>query len=156
MTVVSRTFASVPARSAQETWDAIVDLIAPDSHSPAKRELAEVAGVACSIIAGEMRTPMVVYCAGPRIRIYCVYGDDAMEGNELEEKPLSFVPTDGDWRMSLPCPAEELPWVRRNLAASGRVSARDEAEGPAVDEVDGECTDAGTNPGVDRDAFLRE
>ena len=155
MTVVSRVFGSVPARSAEETWDVIVELIAPNCDASARRELAEVAGIACSIIAGEMRAPIVVHGAGPRLRIFCLYGDDAIEGSSVEEQPLSFVPTDGDWHMSLPCPEEELPWVRRNLAASRRVSARDEAEGPAVDDDD-ERTDASSSPDVDRDAFLRE
>lgn len=156
MTIVSRTFASVPARSAQGTWDAIVDLIVPSSASPARRELGEVAGVACSIIAGEMRAPIVVYGAGPRLRIYCVYGDDAIEGSAVDEEPLSFIPTDGEWRMSLPCPAEELPWVRRNLARSRRVSARDESEGPAVEQEDDNRVSPLTAPAVDRDAFLRD
>lgn len=161
MTVVARTFASVPARSAIETWKAIVELIAPDPQSPARSELDRVQGVSCSIIASEMRVPIVVHGGGcPRVRIYCVYGDDAIEGEGVRETALSFIPTEGDWRMSLPCPTEELEWVCASLRSSARVSARDEDEPVAEEAREGDRTERGSNGRrgtavVDLDAFLR-
>ena len=45
------------------------------------------------------------------------------------EDTLGFDPLQGDWRVSLPCPAEELAWVQASLArASSRITARDLAE----------------------------
>lgn len=159
MTIIARRFASVPARSAVDTWKAIVGLIAPRPNSPARQELDAVAGVACSIIASEVSGPIVLYGSGPRLRIYCIYGDDAIEGENINENPLSFVPTDGDWHMSLPCPADDLEWVQRKLQTSFRVSARDEAE-PVEDDRGGDQATGrkiATHEGavVDLDAYLR-
>lgn len=155
MTVIARRFASVPERSAVDTWNTIVELIAPDPRSSARNELAAVEGVACSLIASEMSAPIVVYGSGPRLRIYCLYGDDAIEGDKVSEGALTYVPTEGDWRMSLPCPEEELEWVQKSLRSSARVSARDEDED--VDDETSDDRDARGvgGPTVNLDAFLR-
>jgi hypothetical protein len=159
VTVVARTFVSVPVRSATHTWQCIVALVAPDPKSPARRELAAVAGVACSCIADEaLVEALVVHGVGPRLRVYALYGDDAVEGENANESALSWVPTDGDWRMSLPCLSDDLAWVQGKLAkASARVTAR--ALGAVVDgEDDGDerapAWDCG-EPVVDLDAFFR-
>ncbi len=160
MTTVARTFISVPQRSASETWEAIVALIAPDSNSAARSELSAVAGVACSCIADEALAgdPIVVYGVGPRLRVYAVYGDDAVDGEGANESALSWVPTDGDWRLSLPCPSDDLAWVQSKLAkASKRVTARE--LGAAIDDEDGDrsasvrAADSGV--AVDLSSFLR-
>jgi hypothetical protein len=163
VTVVARTFISVPECSAAATWQRIVELIAPDDRSVARRDLDAVSGVACSCITDEALAddPLVVYGVGPRLRIYALYGDEAVEGDEVNESPLSFVPTEGDWHMSVPCLSDDLPWVQRILkAASNRVTAR--ALGAAVEGdtgvgEDGSSTiDASTaSLDVDRDAFFR-
>lgn len=162
-TIVTRTFISMPERSASATWGAIAQLIAPDGSGAARRELDAVAGTACSCIADEAlaNDPLVVYGAGPRVRIYGLYGDDAIEGDGANESPLTFVPTDGDWRVSLPCLAEDLEWVQRNLkSVSSRVFARSLGE-PLVEDADqaenskSSSSDEGTTLAVDRDAFFR-
>lgn len=161
MTVVARTLISVPARAATETWERIVALVAPDVESEARRELAAVAGVACSCIADETLEddPLVVYGVGPRLLIYALYGDDAVEGESGNESALGWVPTDGDWRMSLPCLADDLTWVQSKLAAvSTRVNARE--VGSVVQ--DGEEKRGQTTPyhgdaaqAIDMDVFFR-
>ena len=79
MTVIARRFISIPERSASGTWSAISELLAPEPGLPA--ELASVAGVASSLISREaMTSPIVVWGAGPRVRIYCLYNDDASRG----------------------------------------------------------------------------
>src|SRR5262245_3361764 len=110
MTTVARTFVSIPQRSASETWNAIVDLIAPDLASGARSELLAVAGILCSCITDEslLGDAIVVHGAGPRVRIYALYGDDAVDGDGANESPLTFCPTAGDWYMSVPCLAEDL------------------------------------------------
>jgi hypothetical protein len=155
VTVIARRFASVPERSAVDTWNAIVELIAPDPRSSARNELAAVAGVACSLIASEMSAPIVVHGSGPRLRIYCLYGDDAIEGDNVYEGALTYVPTEGDWRMSLPCPEEELEWVQKSLRSSTRVSARDEDEDVGDEKSEARGARSEGAPTVNLDAFLR-
>jgi hypothetical protein len=159
MTVVARTLLSIPERSATATWEQIVQLIAPDPHSPARRELAAVAGVACSCITDEtvLDDPLTVYGVGSRLRIYALYGDDAIEGDRANESPLSYVPTDGDWHMSIPCLPDDLVWVQRSLeTVSARVTAR-----PLGADVEGDAggvssfNSKAAPPTMDLDAFFR-
>lgn len=163
MTIVARTFVSLPERSATDTWDRIVALIAPDRESAARRELAAVAGAACSCISDETLAddPLVVYGAGPRLRVYALYGDDALDAERANESALSWVPTADGWRMSIPCLDDDLLWVRAKLAkVSTRVTAR--ALGTVVEGEIGE-PDGGTKTtgrsdavtGMDMDAFFR-
>ncbi len=163
MTIVARTIISVPERSASATWEHIVELIAPDGGSAARRELAAVAGVACSCIADEALRddPLVVHGVGPRLRIYALYNDDAVEGDGANESPLSYVPTDGDWSMSIPCLPDDLEWVQRSLkAATARVTARALGAAVAGDSTGEENRSSGAATGaaslaVDYDAFFR-
>lgn len=106
MTVVARKFTSIPERTASATWSAIIQLLAPDSQSEAALELASVAGIASSLISREAMTASVVVCgSGPRVRIYCLYNEDAIEGDDANEAALSFNPTSGefDWDHQFLC-----------------------------------------------------
>jgi len=154
MSVIARRFASIPERTAMATWKAISALLASDSTSGPARELDSVAGIASSLITREaMTSPVVVYGSGPRVRIYCLYNDDAIEGDDANEAPLSFDATAGDWKMSLPCPADDLAWVQNSLRAkSTRISARDMAA-PVEDDDSGERQSAGDS--VDLEAFFK-
>jgi hypothetical protein len=130
MTVVARTFCSIPKRSALDSWAAIVDLLAPRTGSDSRRELESVAGITSSLITREaMTAPLVVFGCGPRVRIYCIYNEDAITGDAANENKLAFDATDGDWHMSLPCPADDLGWVVGALAKkTKRITARDQEE----------------------------
>lgn len=131
MTVFARKLASIPARLASETWLRVIDLVAPTNTS-AQDELRRVIGVASSLITREAmkESPIVVSGAGPRIRLYCVYGEASIEGEGINEATLPSSPAESEtWTMSLPCPADELSWVNANLKRhSSRVTARDLAE----------------------------
>ena len=129
ITVARRTFRSTPENDAMATWMAIVDLLTQEKPRGARSELLAVAGVAASIIADQTPgdAPIVVTCDGPRTRIYCLYDDDAIDGSGANEDLLGFDPLNGDWRVSLPCPADDLTWVQ---AALGRHSRRITARGP--------------------------
>lgn len=159
MTVVARTFCSIPKRSALETWAAIVALLAPKAGSEARRELEFVAGITSSLITREaMSSPIVVYGCGPRVRIYCVYNEDAITGDAANESKLAFDATDGDWHMSLPCPADDLDWVVGALAKkTKRITVRDQAE--AVESEDSsQALKAGGNDGtasINMEGFLK-
>lgn len=127
-TVASRTFRSTPQRDALQTWTAIVDLLTQGKTGSARTELLAVGGVAASVIADQAPkdAAIVVTCDGPRTRIYCLYDDDAIEGSDTNEDVLGFDPLKGDWRLSLPCPADDLAWVQGALKKhSTHITARD-------------------------------
>lgn len=127
-TVASRTLRSTPERDAARTWAAIVDLLTQGEASDARTELLAVAGVAASVIADQAPkgAAIIVTCDGPRTRIYCLYDDDAVEGSDANEDALGFDPLQGSWRVSLPCLAEDLSWVKSALKKhSTRITARD-------------------------------
>lgn len=131
MTVVARRFASTPARTAGETWQRIVSVIS-QSDSQARRELETVGGIVASVIADEIphNVPIVVIGNGPRLRIYCVYGEDAVIGDECDEEALAWHPTGGEWKLFLPCAAEDLEWVKDALAQrSSRIQAYEAEKG---------------------------
>ena len=161
MSVVARTFVSVPERSAIDTWSLIVALIAPNHHSAARNELAAVAGVACSCISDEALAddPIVVYGVGPRLRIYALYGDDALDGERANESILSWVPTDGDWRMSIPCLEDDLSWVQAKLAKSTSLVTARALGTSVVGDDDGKDRSremhSDTAQSLDLDAFFR-
>lgn len=136
-TVVGRKFRSVPHRDALRTWTAISDLLTRGNAGAARQELDAVAGIAASMIADltPKDAPIVVTCDGPRTRIYCLYDDDALDASDANEDALGFDPLKGDWRISLPCPAEDLAWVQRALGKHGsRVTARGPDAAPAADQ----------------------
>lgn len=127
-TVASRTFKSTPERDAGRTWAAIVDLLTQGKSSDARTELLAVAGIAASVIADQAPkdAAITVTCDGPRTRIYCLYDDDAVGDSDANEGPLGFDALRGDWRVSLPCLADDLAWVQNALKKhSTRITARD-------------------------------
>jgi hypothetical protein len=157
VTVVSRRVAATPARSAAAAWTLIVDLIAPKGTA-ARAELDGLAGIGMAIVASEaMReSPLVVRGSGPLLRIYCVYDERAILGEGLSEDPLPWCPIDGDWAMSLPCPAEDLSWVQPALTRiSTRVTARNLAEQAPASEVAQQGQEAVNLGDIDTEAFLR-
>lgn len=158
MTVVARRFVAAPIRTAADVWSKIVDLIAPSSASDARKDLISISGIVSSLIASEVvkDAAIVVWGSGPRVRIYCLYGEDAVTGENSTESALSFCPTDGDWSMSLPCHENDLQWVQAALACRTRnVTARDLTEKPP----DNDTSSASIAQGmivVNKEAFLRQ
>lgn len=137
-TVARRIFGSTPHRDAGETWRAIVDLLTQGKTGAKRDELLAVHGVASSIIADKAPkdAAIVVTCDGPRTRIYCVYDEDATDGSDANEDALAFDPLDGDWRVSLPCEADDLTWVQGALKKHGeRITARDKSESTKAETV---------------------
>src|SRR3546814_20149421 len=60
-------------------------------------------GVAASLIADQApkSAPIVATCDGPRTRIYCLFYEDAIDGDDANEEVLGFEPLKGDWGVSL-------------------------------------------------------
>lgn len=157
-TVVARRVASTPTRSAVQTWAKIVELIAPDPKSPARVELAEAAGVACSSISSEATgdAAIVIWGGGLRVRVYCVFGDDAMTGDNVNESPLPRSPTEDAWRMSIPCPAEDVKWSRNKLATvSTRITIRSDDDDIDVDESKPGSVSASQPFSINAEEFLK-
>lgn len=153
MTVVARHFVATPARPASETWAAIVALVSKDS-SAGRRELESVSGVAANLIADEApkNAPMVVAGNGPRLRIYCLYDEEAILAEDKNEDALSWNPTEGSWGMRLPCPGEDLESVQAALRKrSARVSAYDPEAGDK-EENEGGSTKASLPPDLSLNA----
>ncbi|MDC0712685.1 hypothetical protein POL68_29760 [Stigmatella sp. ncwal1] len=131
-TIARRTIRSSPHRTSTETWNTIVDLLAQENQDDARRKLLAITGIASSVIMDQApgRAPIIVTCDGPRTRIYCLYGEDAIEGAEANEERLGFEPLNGEWMVSLPCQAADLSWVQEELKKYGsRITARDLATG---------------------------
>ena len=126
-TVIARSIASSPKRTASETWGVIASLLDPDPKGAGHSELVKVAGIAASSIVSEaaVDAPFVVHGNGPQVRIYCVYGDDTISDDGVNEDPFQEPPAAGDWRLSIPCLPEDLHWMQRKLKSiSSRISAR--------------------------------
>lgn len=129
-TVARRTFRSSPHRDALDTWRAITDLLTANDGD-ALQALDDVAGIASSVIADKASetSPILVSCAGPQTRIYCLFDDDAIDGSDANEDVLGYDPLKGDWSISLPCEVEDLDWVQSALKQKGdRITARDKTE----------------------------
>jgi hypothetical protein len=138
-TVIARRVASTPLRTASQTWTKIIEILAPDPASTARAELRSAAGVACASISSEATrdAAIVVWGAGPRVRIYCVFDDDAITGDDVNEDVLTRSATDGDWKMSIPCQPEDVSWSSNKLATvSDRISARAPDEDVEDDDTD--------------------
>lgn len=122
MSTLRRDFRSVPHRTSAETWEAIVDLLAPDRASGAHKELLAVIGTASQLISSESAKdfPIISSGSGPQIRIYCLYGDDALSDDNANEAALAFDATAKDWEVSLPAESEDIKWSKLELAKSSR------------------------------------
>jgi len=158
MTIIARSIASTPARTASETWDVIVRLIsAVDSQT--RKEMNQISGFAASIIADELpkESPIVVAGSGPRLRIYCVYGEDAITGEDCDEGSLAWNPTESGWRMYLPSVNEDLGWISDALRArSERVLAYDANEGVPEEAPEVERSERTSKFSIDLGGFLRK
>jgi hypothetical protein len=119
-TVITRHIRSTPLRTSIETWDFICNLIAEEAGSAARRELNGIDGVAGQIISSEVpkNSSLVVFGGGgPRVRIYCLYDEDAIGGDDANENRLASSPTTGSWKMSLSASADDIDWVKAELQA---------------------------------------
>jgi len=141
---------------ASQTWEKIIALLAPDDKSPARAELMAASGIGASVIASEATAAdaIVVHGDGPQIRIYCLFSDDAIVGDGMNEDSLVSVPTVGEWEMSIPCPAEDLDWIQKKLkSCSSRITAR--AVGSDVLDQTKNLSAKSVEAAVDLEEFLK-
>lgn len=158
MSVVSRKVRATPFRSSSETWKVIALLLAPDESSEAHVELMSVDGTVSSLISSDAMKDAAVVCTGtgPRVRIHCLYGEDAITGDDANESPLQQCPTEDDWELSVPCPANDLDWVNRSLKdKSPRITARDMSERLGPNDEQGQKKSSQASAKVNTETFLR-
>ncbi|HWA15272.1 MAG TPA: hypothetical protein VG817_02480, partial [Gemmatimonadales bacterium] len=97
---------------------------------------------------------IVVRGSGPRIRIYCLYDDDAIAGEDASEGTLPEIPTTGDWRLSIPVPPEDYEWsVRAIKTCAPHITIR--KAGEEVDESTEEKSAARATVRVNLEGFLK-
>lgn len=135
-TVIKRSIRSTPFRDAGGTWELIVNLLTAGKSSAAKTEMMSVSGIVASTIADQCPSaaPIVATCEGPRTRFYCLYDEDALEGDASNESSLQHDATKGDWKISIPCSSDDLTWVTAALKEkTSRITARDKADDAPVE-----------------------
>ncbi len=112
---IRRDIASIPIRSAKETWSAVVALVTGDG-SVDRKQLDAAASIMESLIADEQPAiaPIVFKGCGPRVVIYCLYDEDAMEAG-LALDSLNTNPTAGNWQMTAPCEEGDVDWMNNTL-----------------------------------------
>ena len=115
MTVVVRRMAASPARISSEAWSVMTGLVCRGDKT-ATAEFEKVKNIAACLINDEVfaNSPMSLKNDGPRLRVYCVYGDDAITG-EVKESPLNWNPTKGDWLAYLPCLSDDVKVMKKML-----------------------------------------
>lgn len=125
MTVQARRIASIPRRTASETWRLICELLT-EPGADARRELDAITGIASALITEECTrgAPIIVSGNGPQVRVYTLHGDDAIDADSLDETPLSQIPTKVDWRLSLPCGPDDLDEATEATSGSAHVEIR--------------------------------
>lgn len=118
-TVVTRKFAASPVHPAAEVWTAMIKAIANDNDQ-IKAELNSVVGIAASIIAERTPAsfPITIIGSGSRLRLYCLYDDDAVS-EDIHEDPISWNLFESDWRVHFPAAKSDLDWINKILEEKG-------------------------------------
>lgn len=154
MTVHARRIASIPSRTATETWHTICDLVS-EPGTKARHELDAIKGIASALITEEYTrvAPVIVSGTGVQVRIYTLHGDDAIDADPFDETPLTQYPTQGGWRLSLPCGAYDLDEAIQATTQSTHVEVRSLEEATAAST--GDAIQAPLRPAVDLSALER-
>lgn len=133
---IRRDIASIPKRSAAQSWSVITDLITgPDSVDA--KTLTAAASIMESLITDEHpgKCPIIIKGVGNRLVIYLAFNEDAMEANFSVDK-LNWNPTAGQWSMTAPCDPEDVAWMNKALQERApRISVHD-VNSPPADEDD--------------------
>lgn len=136
---VRRDIASIPVRSARDTWRTIIELVTSED-SVDKQQLDAASSIMESLIADEMpaRVPITFKGGSARVVVYCLYNEDAMEAGLAVDK-LSANPTAGDWRVDAPCETEDVDWMNKSLKSRApRISVHDVDDKPAEADDQGQ------------------
>ncbi|HEY3252167.1 MAG TPA: hypothetical protein VGK25_13745 [Ignavibacteria bacterium] len=136
MSAVKRIIISNPERTSVETWAKITDIICSQDME-AKSEFDKVSNVTASLLSEEFMKdhPMIMKGGGSQLRVYCLYGEDAITGEDANEDQLSWNITEKDWTVFMPCSEEELTWYEKAISnLSDRFKVYDLKDGLDKDE----------------------
>lgn len=114
---VRRDMASIPLRSAEETWAEYKKLVTGAGSADAG-QFDAAATVMTSLITDEAfrDEPLTLTGVSHRLVVYLLHGHDALEvGADIDK--LAWNPTAGDWTLFVPCPEEQYDWTKKTLAA---------------------------------------
>jgi len=133
--VINRYVKASPERTSSETWTAIKAMLV-GSNLNAKTEFEKVTGVISAHIGEEKlkNHPLILTGGGPRVRVFCHYGDDAIEidSNETSINEYDF---NTDWKILVPIESGD-EWVRDELATrSSRFQVYDADNGYTGEHV---------------------
>lgn len=114
---IRRDIASIPQRSAAETWAKYKALVT-GSGSADSTQFDAAASVMTSLITDEAckERPLTLTGVGNRLVVYLRHGQEALEAGG-DVAPLNWNPTAGDWRLFVPCPEDQLAWAKKTLSA---------------------------------------
>ena len=114
---VRRDIASIPLRSAEETWTEYKKLVT-GAGSVDAGQFDAAATVMTSLITDEAfrDEPLTLTGVSHRLVVYLLHGHDALEAGADIDK-LAWNPTAGDWKLFVPCPEEQCDWAKKTLAA---------------------------------------
>ena len=118
MSVVARRIVATPERTTSETWEFITSLVC-QNNATATTDFQSVTGLAGACISEEAlkNNPLVVVGKGARLRVYCLFGSEAISGDRASEDALLWNPTESDWKAYLPCTSEDFEWMKTALPA---------------------------------------
>ena len=110
-----RDVSAIPLRSAEETWDVVVDIVT-GTDTVDLDQLLSARPVLSSLIADEIfaEHPLTWSGVGTRLVVYLCFGADAIQAG-FDVDDLTWNPTAGDWRLWVPCDVENLAWARESL-----------------------------------------
>lgn len=113
---VRRDIASIPLRSAVDTWAEYRKLVS-GTGSVDVGQFDAAASVMTSLIADEAfkDEPLTLTGVSHRVVSYLAHGHDALEAGKNIDK-LAWNPTAGDWKLFVPCPEEQYDWAKKTLA----------------------------------------
>ena len=145
MTVIARRIAAIPVRTAVQSWERVVDLVAVPG-SDAQTELLEISSIAAMLIADEQTKddPITITGGGPLVRVYTVHGDEAIEHDDANDSELPFYPTDDDdWKLTLPASGADVAIVEAAIVEASHVAVRDvDAPEPSEERAAAKSTTA--------------
>ena len=157
-TVIARRIRATPERLSSDAWQLITDLLVPNHDSDVLAEFNAIAGIGALCVENEALkgSPLVVRGAGPQVRVYCLYGDDAITGDQASETPLPSIPTVEEWQVSLPVLAEDMEWIVKDFAKKGiiRITVRDSTEPVAASDRE-EQTNQASSLRINEETFRR-
>lgn len=156
MSTVKRIIISNPERTTVVTWSKITEIIC-SQNSKAKEEFDKVSNITASLLSEEFMKdyPMIMKGAGSQLRVYCLYGEDAMSGEDASEDTLSWDITSKDWKVFLPCSEEQLKWYEKNLLSlSEKFKVYDLKDGVEKDEYYSN-DNSNTEFTIDKEAFKK-